>query len=187
MPSETDLYFPVGDARYEAQFMSTVSLVPIPSIWGHPAGAGANPEDRNFLNQTIRRFSQADRKELAKKESAGRSLACRHSRQVVASSMTRRAVALVLSVLMVATRTHVSEAQRFSALQGDPATPNLPYDGRFTFARLRYTVASGGYYYRGLPAWAHGYAHAEENLLAITHEVSVLDARRDRIERAGNR
>ena len=23
MPSETDLYFPVGDARYEAQFMST--------------------------------------------------------------------------------------------------------------------------------------------------------------------
>jgi Domain of unknown function (DUF4159) len=93
--------------------------------------------------------------------------------------MTRRAVALLLSVLMVATRTHVSEAQRFSALQGDPATPNLPYDGRFTFARLRYTVASGGYYYRGLPAWAHGYAHAEENLLAITHEVSVLDAHRD--------
>ena len=41
MPSETDLYFPVGDARYEAQFMSTVSLVPIPSLWGHPAGAGA--------------------------------------------------------------------------------------------------------------------------------------------------
>jgi homoserine O-acetyltransferase len=56
MPSETDLYFPVGDARYEAQFMSTVSLVPIPSLWGHPAGAGANPEDRAFLNQTISAF-----------------------------------------------------------------------------------------------------------------------------------
>ena len=48
--------FPVGDARYEAQFMSTVSLVPIPSLWGHPAGAGANPEDRDFLNQTISAF-----------------------------------------------------------------------------------------------------------------------------------
>lgn len=56
MPSETDLYFPVGDARYEAQFMSTVSLVPIPSLWGHPAGAGASPEDRAFLNETIAKF-----------------------------------------------------------------------------------------------------------------------------------
>ena len=56
MPSETDLYFPVGDARYEAQFMSTVKLVPIPSIWGHPAGAGANDEDRRFLNEHIGAF-----------------------------------------------------------------------------------------------------------------------------------
>lgn len=56
MPSETDLYFPVGDARFEAQFMSTVSLVPIPSLWGHPAGAGSSPQDRDFLNTTIARF-----------------------------------------------------------------------------------------------------------------------------------
>ena len=56
MPSETDLYFPVGDARYEAGFMKTVSLVPIPSLWGHPAGAGASPEDRTFLNTTIGTF-----------------------------------------------------------------------------------------------------------------------------------
>jgi homoserine O-acetyltransferase len=56
MPSETDLYFPLGDAKYEAQFMSTVSFVPIPSIWGHPAGAGSSPQDRDFLNTTIARF-----------------------------------------------------------------------------------------------------------------------------------
>ena len=56
MPSETDLYFPVGDARYEAQFMSTATLTPIPSLWGHPAGAGASPEDRTFLNDRIARF-----------------------------------------------------------------------------------------------------------------------------------
>jgi hypothetical protein len=52
----TDLYFPVGDARFEAQFISRVSLVPIPSLWGHPAGAGGNPTDRAFLNETIARF-----------------------------------------------------------------------------------------------------------------------------------
>jgi homoserine O-acetyltransferase len=56
MPSETDLYFPIGDARFEAQFIRSVSLVPIPSVWGHPAGAGGNPSDRAFLNETIGRF-----------------------------------------------------------------------------------------------------------------------------------
>jgi homoserine O-acetyltransferase len=56
MPSETDLYFPIGDARYEAAFMPGVSLVPIPSLWGHTAGAGGNPADEKFLNDTIGRF-----------------------------------------------------------------------------------------------------------------------------------
>jgi homoserine O-acetyltransferase len=56
MPSETDLYFPVGDARYEAPFIKNVQLVPIPSLWGHPAGAGASPADKKFLNETIARF-----------------------------------------------------------------------------------------------------------------------------------
>ena len=56
MPSETDLYFPVGDARYEARFIRSVQLVPILSLWGHPAGAGASPEDKKFLNERIARF-----------------------------------------------------------------------------------------------------------------------------------
>ena len=56
MPSETDLYFPVGDARYEAQFIPKVTLLPIPSLWGHPAGAAPNPADAKFLNDAISRF-----------------------------------------------------------------------------------------------------------------------------------
>jgi homoserine O-acetyltransferase len=56
MPSATDLYFPVGDARYEAAFIPKVSLVPIPSLWGHTAGAASNPADGKFLNDTIGRF-----------------------------------------------------------------------------------------------------------------------------------
>lgn len=56
MPSATDLYFPVGDARYEAQFIPHCTLLPIPSLWGHPAGAGASPEDEAFLNQHIAAF-----------------------------------------------------------------------------------------------------------------------------------
>ena len=60
MPSETDLYFPVGDARYEAQFIPRVQLVPIPSLWGHPAGAGASPADKQFLNEKIAAFLAQD-------------------------------------------------------------------------------------------------------------------------------
>jgi homoserine O-acetyltransferase len=56
MPSETDLYFPIGDARYEAGFIPHVTLAPIPSLWGHTAGAASNPADGKFLNETISRF-----------------------------------------------------------------------------------------------------------------------------------
>lgn len=56
MPSETDLYFPLGDARYEAAFMPAVTLTPIPSLWGHTAGAAPNPADGKFLNEKIGRF-----------------------------------------------------------------------------------------------------------------------------------
>jgi homoserine O-acetyltransferase len=59
MPSETDLYFPVSDAKYEAGFMKTVTLMPIPSLWGHPAGAAADPADAKFLNENIRTFLAA--------------------------------------------------------------------------------------------------------------------------------
>jgi homoserine O-acetyltransferase len=56
MPSETDLYFPLGDAKYESGFIPRVTLLPIPSLWGHPAGAGRSPADKAFLNEKIGAF-----------------------------------------------------------------------------------------------------------------------------------
>jgi homoserine O-acetyltransferase/O-succinyltransferase len=56
MPSATDLYFPVTDARTEAPFIPHCTLLPIPSLWGHPAGAGASPADEKFLNENIAAF-----------------------------------------------------------------------------------------------------------------------------------
>ena len=38
-----------------------------------------------------------------------------------------------------------------------PIDPAPAYDGRFTFARLKFPTAPGGYYFGGVPAWAHGY------------------------------
>ena len=51
--AHTDLYFPIGDAEYERQFIPRVQFVPIPSIWGHVADAGGSPDDNAFLNAEI--------------------------------------------------------------------------------------------------------------------------------------
>jgi homoserine O-acetyltransferase len=59
MPSTTDLYFPLSDAEYEAQFIPHVLLRPIVSLWGHTAGAASNAADAKFLNQTIAEFLDA--------------------------------------------------------------------------------------------------------------------------------
>ena len=56
MPSQTDLYFPVADSEEEARLIPGARLVPIPSIWGHGAGAGRGPGDAEFLNRTIANF-----------------------------------------------------------------------------------------------------------------------------------
>jgi homoserine O-acetyltransferase/O-succinyltransferase len=56
MPSETDLYFPMSDARYEQALIPHVTFTPIPSLWGHTAGAASNPADLKFLNEKIAAF-----------------------------------------------------------------------------------------------------------------------------------
>jgi hypothetical protein len=52
--------------------------------------------------------------------------------------------------------------------------PNAPYDGRFTFVRVKYETAPGGYWWRGQPAWAHGYPTAEANLMKIMNELTFF-------------
>jgi Domain of unknown function (DUF4159) len=54
--------------------------------------------------------------------------------------------------------------------------PNVPYDGRFTFVRVRYDPAPGGYWPGRRPSWIHGYPLAETNLMKIMNEVSYLGA-----------
>jgi Domain of unknown function (DUF4159) len=58
---------------------------------------------------------------------------------------------------------------------------NVPYNGQFTFVRVNYTTAPGGYWYQGLPAWSHGYPIAEQNLMRILNEISDLGPRTEEI------
>lgn len=70
-------------------------------------------------------------------------------------------------------------AQRRYFYGWDETVKNIPYDGRFTFARVRYTPTPGGYWAGGMPSWVHGYPLAEQNLMKIMHEISLLDAHVD--------
>ncbi len=87
---------------------------------------------------------------------------------------------LTVALVLVAISAHGAAAQRrFQQTPRDPDVRNVPYDGRFIFARLKFTTGEGGYYYNGLPAWAHGYQRAENNLTRIMAEISKVRPRTD--------
>ncbi|HUC75688.1 MAG TPA: DUF4159 domain-containing protein [Vicinamibacterales bacterium] len=81
------------------------------------------------------------------------------------------ALAATMTILVLAVGA-AAQRRYFNQPPHEPDTHNIPYDGRFTFARLKFVSGPGGYYYRGLPAWAHGYDEAERNLTSIMNEVS---------------
>ncbi len=89
----------------------------------------------------------------------------------------RRTAFLTLAVLVCLAG--VSAAQRRFFEGWDESVPNFPYDGRFTFARVRYTPSFGGNWSGGRPSWVHGYPLSERNLMRIMKEVSLLDAHFD--------
>jgi hypothetical protein len=54
------------------------------------------------------------------------------------------------------------------------------YDGRFTFVRLRWDAGFGGGRRGGFSdAWNHDFPRAEQNLVTILRELTLIDARRD--------
>jgi hypothetical protein len=65
------------------------------------------------------------------------------------------------------------QSGRYRRSGRDPVIDNVPYDGRFTFVRVKYTTAPGGYW-AGQPAWSHGYPIAEGNLMKIMNDISYL-------------
>lgn len=94
-------------------------------------------------------------------------------------SATKHRTLLTLFVLLSFSSLLMAQRRfRFSENR-EPEALNRPYDGRFTFARLKYTTAPGGYWYQGMPSWAHGYPMSEDNLMRIMNEVSYLGARTD--------
>ena len=58
---------------------------------------------------------------------------------------------------------------------------NVPYDGRFTYARIKYTAADMGGGFRGRfdPMWNHDYPRSDRTFPQILSELSTIKARID--------
>ena len=92
--------------------------------------------------------------------------------------MRTRVAAIVSVGLLIA----VTTLAQFGGPRGPfHEYPNIPYDGQFTFVRLKYTNGPGGNWYGGWPAWGHGYPIAEQNLMRIMNEVSYMNPHVDSI------
>jgi hypothetical protein len=90
--------------------------------------------------------------------------------------MHSRRLLLGLTALFVVATSLAVVAQRggggFFGLGGRSAVfANVPYDGRFTFARLRYSPVSGR---RGGGGWSADYPLMERNLTAMLTEITAM-------------
>ena len=56
MPCETDQYFDVKDGEEEVKYLKRGVFDPIPSVWGHIAGGGANKVDVEWMDGKIGEF-----------------------------------------------------------------------------------------------------------------------------------
>ena len=81
-----------------------------------------------------------------------------------------RAGILVLAAL-VATPS-VVEAQRFPG-SGSTVIHNVPYNGQFTFVRLRFNPIQS-WSTRGDPKWNHDYPRAERNFMRLISELTAI-------------
>lgn len=103
------------------------------------------------------------------------------------TSSTSRSAQVATIAFLIATSATLASGQRGRQGGGFPdfggaigsgvgVQPNGKYDGRFAFVRLTYDTLPGGYWYRGQPAWSHGYPTAEDNLVSILKSVTGVDA-----------
>jgi hypothetical protein len=91
--------------------------------------------------------------------------------------MTRWRVSFVGLVVLLAASAlaGVVSAQRGRSLFA-AAYENVPYNGRFTFSRIRY----GGWGFRGGSSWAHDYPRADEHLSMLMESLTSLNPNLER-------
>ena len=88
----------------------------------------------------------------------------------------RRCAAVVLALVTVGTQGESQGGQRGGRMS-EPL-PNVPYDGRYTFVRVRYDMLNDGGFGRDVK-WAHDYPRGERHFTKIVSELSSVRTRTD--------
>jgi hypothetical protein len=90
-------------------------------------------------------------------------------------------VSVVVPLCVALLPAMTAEAQRGgfggSRRRAEPVEPNVPYDGRFTFVRLRYGPPVD-YVYQRIP-WSHDYPAGERHFMKIMNELTYLHPHMD--------
>ena len=89
------------------------------------------------------------------------------------TSHARRLLVVVVAMLALALATFAVQAQRgFGRRNRQPIAPTVvPYDGRFTFARISFTLTpEAGYDVK----WAHDYPRAERHFMQLLRELTTM-------------
>lgn len=90
--------------------------------------------------------------------------------------MVRRALLWLAGVALVAVpATLAAQRGSFFDFRRNGAYENVPYDGRFTFVRIRYASGFG----RGGGGWRADYPLMEQNLTAILEQITALNPHQD--------
>jgi len=89
--------------------------------------------------------------------------------------MSGRRWTLVLAALVVFPLLTVAAQRRFRASPGENPNPNVAYDGRFTFLRVRFEPLGGS---RDLK-WDHDYPRSENHFMKIMDELTTVHPRLD--------
>ncbi len=103
------------------------------------------------------------------------------------SGAARFAIAMALATAMAAVGLAFQDQPfgRGGSVRGEPQNlqaGQVPYDGHFIFARLRYTMGEYGGGFGGRrrgggrePPWSHDYPRAERNFMKILKEITTID------------
>lgn len=105
--------------------------------------------------------------------------------QVRKAGALRRVCLLAVAAGMLGLDALPAEGQGFPRSRGEAqrSSPGMdavahPYNGRFTFTRIRFSEPGGfGGFRGGGPVWAHDYPRADRNFMSIVEHVTNLDAR----------
>ena len=121
------------------------------------------------MRHRIARTDASTRRDFARRFTPGRAA-------LTALVLTASAAALTIGGLPSRDAGPIPAPTSTTALQD---LPTVPYDGTFTFVRVRFNSRGGGFgrgFGRGRgPGWAHDYPDADENFIRILDEISLID------------